>query len=57
MWACARPLQSMYAADELVCHGRVSVVLVSVMSTAAVGRVTPQYISVGNNHIYVVDQI
>ena len=37
--ACTRPLQSVYAAAELVCRGRV--VLVSyVMSTAdAVGRV------------------
>ena len=28
MWACTRPLQSVYAAAELVCRGRV-VVLVS----------------------------
>ena len=38
MWTSTRPLQSEYAAAELVCRGRV-VVLVSVMSTAAIGRV------------------
>ena len=37
VWACTRPLQSVHAAAELVCRGRV-VVLLS-MSTAAVGRV------------------
>ena len=40
VWACTRrPLQSVHAATELLCRGRV-VVLVSVMSTAAVGRYT-----------------
>ena len=38
MWACTRPLQSVRATAELVCRGRV-VVLVSIMSTAAVGCV------------------
>ena len=54
---CARPLQSVYAAAELVCHGRVVVVLVSIMNTAAVGRAIPPYNSVRNIPIYVVDQI
>ena len=39
MWACTPPLQSVRAAAEQVCREQV-VVLVSVMSTAAVGRVT-----------------
>ena len=38
MWACTRPLQSVYAAAELVCRGRVVVLVSYVMSTAAVGR-------------------
>ena len=57
MRTCARPLQSVYAAAELVCHGRVVVVLVSIMNTAAVGRAIPPYNSVRNIPIYVVDQI
>ena len=42
VWACTRPLQSVYAAADLVCRGLV-VVLVAVMSTAAVGRVVLMY--------------
>ena len=45
VWACTRPLQSVYAAAELVYRGRV-VVLVSVMSTDAVGRVLLLYNSI-----------
>ena len=39
MWACTRPLQSVNAAAELVCRGRVVVLVSYDMSTAAVGRV------------------
>ena len=40
-WACTRPLQSVHAAPELVCRGRVVVLLVSyAMRIAAMGRVT-----------------
>ena len=39
VWACTRPLQSVHAAAELVCRGRVAVLVSYVMSTAAVGRV------------------
>ena len=38
-WACTRPLQSVHAAAELVCRGRVVVLVSYVMSTAPVGRV------------------
>ena len=40
MWACTRPLQSVHAAAELVGRGRVVVLVSSVRSTAAVGRVS-----------------
>ena len=42
-WACTRPLQSVHAAAELVCGGRVVVLVSYVMSTAAVGRVMLDY--------------
>ena len=64
MWACTRPLQSVHAAAELVCRGRVVVLVSYGMSTADVGRVYTRllYISIeyksyqvpGN---YVIDQI
>ena len=38
-WTCTRPLQSVHAAAELVCRGRVVVFVSYIMSTAAVGRV------------------
>ena len=57
MWACTLPLQSVYAAAEPVCRGRV-VVLVSVMSTAAMGRAILLYIGIGTNpNVHVIDQI
>ena len=57
MWACMRLLQSVYAAAEIVCRGRV-VVLVSVMSTAAMGRAILLYIGIGTNpNVHVIDQI
>ena len=43
VWACTRPLQSVHAAAELVCRGRVVVLVSYVMSTAAVGRVILDY--------------
>ena len=43
MWACTRPFQSVHAAAELVCRGRVIVLVSYVMSTAAVGRVILDY--------------
>ena len=44
VWACTRPLQSVHAAAELVCRGRVVVLVSLVISTAPVGRVTlPPY--------------
>ena len=39
MWACTRPLQSVHAKAELVCRGRVVVLVSCVTSTTAVGRV------------------
>ena len=39
VWTCTRPLQSVHVAAELVCRGRVVVLVSYVMSTAAVGRV------------------
>ena len=51
MWARTRPLQSAYAAAELVCRGRV-VILVSVVSTAAVGPAILPYNSIGDNPTY-----
>ena len=44
MWACTRPLQSVHAAAELVCRGRVVVLVSYVMSTAAVRRVVIYYL-------------
>ena len=38
-----RPLQSVHAAAELVCRGRVVVLVSYVMSTTAVGRVILDY--------------
>ena len=43
VWACARPLQSVHAAAELVCLGRVDVLISYVVGTAAVGRVILDY--------------
>ena len=39
VWACTRPLQSVHAEAELVCRGRVLVLVSYVMRTALVGRV------------------
>ena len=39
VWACTGPLQSVHAAAELVCRGRVVVLVSYYMSTAYVGRV------------------
>ena len=58
MWACTRPLQSVYAAAELVCRGRVVVLVSYVMSTAAVGRVIPyNRIAYKNRTRYVIDEV
>ena len=43
LWACTRPLESVHAAAELVCRGRVAVLVSYVMSTAAVGCVILDY--------------
>ena len=58
MWACTRPLQSVHAAAELVCRGRVVVLVSYVMSTAAVGRVIPyNRIAYKNRTRYVIDEV
>ena len=49
MWACTRPLQSVHAAAELVCRGRVVVLVSYVMSTAAVGDGILDYLVLYNN--------
>ena len=43
VWDCTRPLKSVHAAAELVCLGRVVVLVSYVMSTAAVGRIILAY--------------
>ena len=43
MWACTQPVESVHAAAELVCRGRVVVLVSYVMSTAPVGRVILDY--------------
>ena len=43
VWACTQPLQSVHAAAELVCRGRVVVLVSYVISTAPVGRVILDY--------------
>ena len=62
VWGCARPLQSVHAAAELVCRGRLVVLVSYVMSTAAVGRVILDYYIIvfhinPNPTRYQVDQI
>ena len=46
VWACTRPLQSVHPAAKLVCRGRVVVLISSVISTAAVGRVILGYCNI-----------
>ena len=45
VWACTRPLQSVHAAPELVCRGRVVVLVSYVVSTDSLGRVILDYCS------------